>query len=215
LTDAELLDVIEAWFPAMRLALERLDQHEGVIYVGGSMYLEAFRQLAPRYRTAINDIFDAHDVAWQLVGEAIVSRNSLLMHAEIVEPVLALTDGNPRLANVEKAYQAALRELKPGGDPADAITDAGTALQEMLVAAGAKGNALGQLLADARKRELLGPYDSKLAEGFDALGHWVSADRSARGDAHHVRPSTSEDAWLAVRVSGALILRLAAGRRRS
>jgi len=136
------------------------------------------------------------------------------MHATIIEPVLTLTNGDARYAKVEKAYQDALRELKPGGSPSDAITDAATALQEMLEAVGAKGNALGPLFADVQKRELLAPYDSKLAEAIEALGEWVSADRSGRGDAHHVREASRDDAWLAVRVAGALILRLAAGRQR-
>jgi hypothetical protein len=136
------------------------------------------------------------------------------MHATVVEPVLALAQGEPKLAAVEHAYQDALSELKPDGDPSDAVTDAGTALQEMLVAVGARGNALGPLLTDARKRELLAPYDSKLAEAIEGLGDWVSADRSERGDAHHVRDASRDDAWLAVRVAGALILRLAAGRKR-
>jgi hypothetical protein len=84
----------------------------------------------------------------------------------------------------------------------------------MLVAVGARGNALGNLLADARKRGLLAPYDSKLTEAIDAIGAWVSAERSERGDAHHVREASRDDGWLAVRVAGALILRLAAGRKR-
>jgi hypothetical protein len=48
--------------------------------------------------------------------------------------VLALLHGESRLAAVERGFQDALCELKPGGNPADAITDAATALQEMLVA---------------------------------------------------------------------------------
>jgi hypothetical protein len=36
----------------------------------------------------------------------------------------------------------------------------------------------------------------------------VSADRSERGDAHLVKESDSDDAWLVVHVVGALILRL-------
>jgi hypothetical protein len=91
----------------------------------------------------------------------------------------------------------------PGGDPADAITDVGTALQEMLVYLGAQGNALGPLLKDAEQRGLLGPYDAKLVG-------WVSADRSNRGDTHSASSATKGDAWLTVHVVGALILRLEA-----
>ena len=213
-SDPEVLDVVEAWYPAIRRVAAAVDASSGMYYPGGSPNDRIVDMVAARYRATINDIFDEREVAWQLVGETIVPRSSVAMHSHVVEPVFALTDGQPRFANVEKAYQDALRELKPDGDPADAITDAGTALQEMLTAVGARGNALGPLLADARKRELLGPYDSKLAQGIEALGEWVSADRSARGDAHHVRDASRDDAWLAVRVTGALILRLASGRKR-
>ena len=213
-TDSQVLDIVEAWYPATQRVVEAVDASSGVHYQGGSYTMRTAENIGAQYRAAINDIFDDGDVAWQLVGETIVPRSSLAMHATVVEPIFTLTQGDPKLASVEKAYQDALRELKPGGDPSDAITDAGTALQEMLTVAGAKGNALGPLLADARKRGLLAPYDSKLAEAIDAIGDWVSADRSQRGDAHNVRDASRDDAWLAVRVAGALILRLAAGRKR-
>jgi hypothetical protein len=213
-SDAEVLDVIEAWYPAIQRVVDAVDASSGVYYTTGSPNKHAAEVAGARFRARINDVFDERDVAWQLVGERIVPRSSAAMHATVVEPVFALTNGEPRLAAVEKSYQDALRELKPGGDPSDAITDAARALQEMLTAAGARGNALGPLLADAHKRELLAPYDSKLADAIDALGDWVSADRSARGDAHHVGEANRDDAWLAVRVAGALILRLAAARRR-
>lgn len=213
-TDAEVLDIVEAWFPATALIVETLDQASMEMWAGGSVVARARDRLAVGYRARINDIFDDRDVAWHLAGTSIVPRSSAAMHREVIEPVFALTGANPRLAGVERAFQKALIELKPDGDPADAITDASTALQEMLESAGAKGNALGPLLKDARKRELLGPYDSKLAEAVELLGDWVSADRSERGDAHHSREATRDDAWLTVRVVGALILRLGAGRKR-
>jgi hypothetical protein len=213
-TDGQVLDIIEAWFPAMKRVAEAMHSSSGYYYPSGSPTLRVVDQVGTRYRERINDIFEERDVAWALVGERIVPRASAAMHATVVEPVFAFTQGEPRLAAVEKSFQDALRELKPDGDPSDAITDAGRALQEMLVVAGAHGNALGPLLADARRRELLSPYDSKLADGVEALGEWVSADRSQRGDTHHVRDASRDDAWLAVRVAGALILRLAAGRKR-
>jgi hypothetical protein len=174
----EVLDVVEAWF------------------------LTAAYQAEPNFdsfRASINRIFDEHDIAYQLVGGEIVSRDSMVMHAQVVGPALSLLHGSPKLSAVEKAYQDALRELKPGGDPGDAITDAGTALQEMLIACGASGKSLGPLMKDATKRGIIGPYDAKLIE-------WVSADRSTRGDAHSASAASLDDAWLAVHVVGALIL---------
>ena len=213
-THGQVLDMVEAWFPAMGRVAEAMGSSSGYYYPAGAPAMRVRDNVAVRYRERINDIFEERDIAWALVGDRIVPRSSAAMHATIVEPVFGLTQGDARLAHVETSFQKALLELKPGGDPSDAITDAGRALQEMLVAAGARGNALGPLLADARKRELLTAYDSKLAEGIDALSEWVSADRSQRGDAHHVRDASRDDAWLAVRVVGALILRLAAGRKR-
>jgi hypothetical protein len=64
------------------------------------------------------------------------------------------------------------------------------------------------MLDDARKRGLLGPHDSKLARGVEQIGDWVNADRSERGDAHLEKDADADDAWLAVHVAGALIVRL-------
>jgi hypothetical protein len=156
----------------------------------------------------VNQILDEDDIAFQIVGREVLPRESMAMYADVVAPALSLLHGDVRLTKVERAFHDALKELKPGRSPADAITDAGTALQEMLVALGAQGNALGPLLGSARQKGLLGPYDSKLADGVQKIGDWVSADRSERGDAHLVKESDADDAWLAVHVVGALILRL-------
>jgi hypothetical protein len=213
-TDAECLDIIESWIQAVGLVDEQV--RDGSLGYVSPDYLASIVGLSVEpYRRRINEVLDDHDVAWQLVGAEMMPRSSLAMHATVVEPVFALTTGDARLGAVEKAYQAALRELKPGGDPPDAITDAGTALQEMLLAAGANGAALGALLADARRQGLLGPKDSDLVAGIEQIGVWVAAERNERGDAHRgASPATKEDAWLVVRVAGALILRLAAGGRR-
>ena len=212
-TDDQVVDIIEAWFVAAAQIVTAATSHSGS-YGGGWQEREALTAATEAYRRKVNEILDDHDVAWQLVGDEMIPRSSTAMHATIIEPVITLTGGDSRFASVEKAYRAALRELKPGGSPSDAITDAGTSLQEMLEAVGAKGDTLGRLLVDARKRELLAPYDSKLAEAVESIGDWVSADRSGRGDAHHVRDASKDDAWLAVRVAGALVLRLGAGRKR-
>jgi hypothetical protein len=213
-SDAEVVEIIEAWFTATRGLLAEIEQGRRVIESGGNSAEGMALTLGDAFRHRVNEILDDHDIGWQLAGDEMIPRSSTFMHSTIVEPVLALTAGRPALRAVEQAFQKALVEMKPGGDPADAITHAGTALQEMLEAVGAKGSALGDLVTDARKRGLLAPYDSKLADAVKALGDWVSADRSNRGSAHHVRDASREDAWLAIRVAGALILRLAAGKKR-
>ncbi|MBM7463196.1 hypothetical protein [Microbacterium dextranolyticum] len=38
---------------------------------------------------------------------------------------------------------------------------------------------------------------------------WASADRSNTGDAHNADTASAEDAWFAIHIVGAIILRLA------
>ena len=61
-----------------------------------------------------------------------------------------LLHSQPRFAQAEVAYQNALAELR-NRDAANAITDAGTALQEVLMALGCDGGSLGDLLTSAKK----------------------------------------------------------------
>jgi hypothetical protein len=123
--------------------------------------------------------------------------------------VLVLIASRPGLAKAARDYRNAVEEVQdPKGKPDDAITDAAGALQAMLEAMGAEGNSLSPLFKSARGKGLLGPYDGKLAAAVEALVDWVSADRSGRGDAHGGGPATRADAWLTVRIVGALLLRL-------
>lgn len=112
---------------------------------------------------------------------------------------------------VERAYRKALHEI--ASDPSDAITDAGTALQEALGQLGAAGNQLGDRLRSAKRRGLLVGHDERLVKAIEDMGHWVAADRSVHGDAHNADEALTADAWLAVHVAGALILRLTGPRR--
>lgn len=194
--DEQMLDVIEAFFVALQQSSAM-----NTYMVSEASQIAGFRQ-------RVNEILDDHELAYQLVGTEVIARESMAMHADVIAPALSLLHVNPRLEKVEKAFHDALSELKPHGNAADAITDAATALQEMLLALGAEGNSLGPLLSSARKGGLVGPHDSKLAEGVEKIGEWVSADRSTRGDAHGVTDADRDDAWLAVHVVGALILRL-------
>jgi hypothetical protein len=135
---------------------------------------------------------------------------SPVLQAKVVTPVQRLLSSRAELGAVEVAYQKALNETSPD----DAITDAGTALQEMLTALDCTGNALGPLISSARKRGLLGAHDSPLVDGLERIMNWVSADRSSLGDGHRGKSgATAEDAALIVHVVGALILRLTKGPR--
>lgn len=165
------------------------------------------------FESEVNERLASRRVGFELVDGQMIAKDSQELHAEVVAPVLRLLSGRSGWENVETAYQDALRELH-GGSPGDAITDAGTALQEALTALGCKGNALGDLLKDAKKRGLLAAHDAQLEKAIVDIGHWVSADRSTKGDAHNAEPALQDDAWLTVHVVGALILRLVAGTER-
>lgn len=163
---------------------------------------------------AINSVLNEHRIAFEMINGEMVEFESKELHSEVVAPVLRLLSGRPGWDKVESAYQDALREISDN-KPGDAITDAGTALQEALVTLGCTGNALGPLAKDARKKGLLAPHDETLNDAIQKIIDWVSADRSTTGDAHKASQATRDDAWLAVHVVGALILRLAGGSPRA
>jgi hypothetical protein len=129
------------------------------------------------------------------------------MHDAVVAPTLYLLHSQPRFADAETAYQNALKELR-NRDPADAITDAATALQDVLLALGCTGNALGPLLKSARSKGLLKGSDTPLTEAIGRTVDWVSATRG-EGEAHTGDPDINmSDAWMMVHVVGALAIRL-------
>jgi hypothetical protein len=127
------------------------------------------------------------------------------VHNATIEPALNLLIDR-RYERAQAAFRDALREIQ-NRKPDDAITDAGTALQETLGELGCQGNTLGRLISDARG--LLAGHDEKLTAGIVAFLEWASADRSEKGDAHKHSDATIDDAWLTVHVVGALIRRLA------
>lgn len=128
------------------------------------------------------------------------------MLQEAVEPALKLLIGS-QFAAAHGAYLDALKEIS-NGKADDAITDAGTALQETLTALGCQGNALGPLIKDAKKNGLLAGHDQNLVDGIIKFMDWASADRSTTGDAHKHSDADVSDAWLMVHIVGALIVRL-------
>jgi hypothetical protein len=54
-----------------------------------------------------------------------------------------------------------------------------------------------------------------MLDAIEKAMHWVAADRSEMGDAHHATQATREDAWLIVHVVGAVMVRLASGQQRT
>jgi hypothetical protein len=175
--------------------------------------IEAAMQVfaSDEFDRAVKEILEQERIAYRVVNRQLVPFESLELHETVVAPTLRLLAGRPELADVEEGYQGALKEI--GSNPADAITDAGRALQAMLTVIGCVGNSIGAQLKDARRKNLLAPHDATLSAGIEKIIDWVSADRSERGDTHKAVNVTPEDAWFAVHVVGALILRLAEGRR--
>ena len=152
------------------------------------------------YREATALILAEHRAAFDFIDGQMVPFESREMHVAVVEPTLRLLAGRADWDGVELAYRNALHEI--GTDPADAVTDAGTALQVALEQLGCGGNALGPLGRSAVGMGILSGHDQKLVD-------WVAADRSQSGDTHNADPVTRDDAWFAVHVVGALLLRLA------
>jgi hypothetical protein len=158
---------------------------------------------AQKFEDRANEILLAHRISFELINGLMIERESQDLHVEIVAPVLRLLSGRPEWDSVEASYQKALKEISDG-HPDDAVTDAATALQDTLTLLGCEGNALGPLIADARKKGLIAGHDAPVF-------NWVSADRSQTGDGHHKSNANTQDAWLAVHVVGALVLRLVTG----
>lgn len=195
---------------------------EGVVdaveALSGALHTQRLQGAASNY--AGGEYFDLmvatvlreHRISYDLIAQEMVPIKSLAMHANVIEPSLRLLAGRPDLAGVETAYQNALDELAKG-KAGDAITDAGTALQEMLTTLGCEGNALGPLIKSAKSKGLLAGHDAPMVEMIEKAAHWVSADRSEKGDAHSSVEPALDDAWFTVNVVGALLLRLSKGAR--
>jgi integrase len=147
----------------------------------------------------------------QIENAAKLNHQLRTSHGDALGPVWALLVRRSDLLDVARAYRDAVEAMEgPKPRPKSAITAAARALQAMLTAMGAKGNSLGPLFVSARSKELFGPHDAKLADALQSLVDWVSADRSERGDAHKDTDGGPEDAWLALRIVAALLLRLEA-----
>ncbi|WP_445156032.1 hypothetical protein ACTWLI_07660 [Arthrobacter sp. Hor0625] len=166
---------------------------------------EEFAELC---RTALRE----HRISFDFVADQMVEFSSMEMHDAVVSPVLTLLSGRSDFDSAELAYRDALDEIADG-KPGDAITDAGTALQETLTALGCEGNALGPLIKSAKNKGIIAAHDLPMIDALDKVMNWVSADRSTYGDAHAATTSTVEDAWFIVHITGAVILRLSQGGR--
>ena len=176
------------------------------------------RNLGPdlqrEFEQTVNDLLKQHRISFEMISGEMIAKESQELHATVVEPVLTLLSKRPGWGDIETSYQQALKHLL-AGDAGSAITSAGTALQDSFVRVGCKGNQLGDLIRDAKKRGFLSSHDAKLTGAIQDIAHWVSSDRSTMGNAHHASNATEADAWLTVHVVGALILRLSSESQRT
>jgi hypothetical protein len=155
---------------------------------------------------AVHEILEEERVAFDFADGQMVPFESKELYQAVMEPAMKLLH-NPSFSEAEKAYQHALEEVT-SGKPGDAITDAGTALQETLNALGCEGNSLGPLIKSAKAKGLLVAHDARMTKAIEDVMEWVSADRSEKGDSHKADAAQKEDAWLIIHVVGALIVRL-------
>lgn len=139
-------------------------------------------------------------------GREIILREDLGASVLIDKPLASLVTSNPALRAVDDKLREALSEIA-AGNAADAVTDAGTALQMLLEHLGYTGGQLGDQLKAARKAGWLSGVDTPLAAAVDSLGTWIASIRNQRSDAHHGPDPDARDAELAVRVVGLLVLR--------
>jgi len=192
-TDSEKVpDVIEA----LSLAFDNQQSYYGTMQSSGRSF-----------EKNVNIVLRQHRISYDFVGNHMVEHSTSVLHTEVVMPTLRLLSGRAGWSGVENAYQEALVELSAGRAP-NAITDASTALQEALTACGCEGANLGPLISSARKKGLLAAHDSPMLNAIEKSLQWVSADRANTGDAHSTTAASVEDAWLAVHIVGAIILRL-------
>jgi hypothetical protein len=157
------------------------------------------------------EILEEERIAFDFSSGQMIAFESKELFQAILEPAVQLLH-DPRFNAAETAYQHALEEVSKG-KPGDAITDASTALQGMLVALGCSGNSLGPLIKSARNKGLLAAHDERLTKAITDVVDWVAADRSATGDAHKADKAAKADAWLMIHIVGSLIVRLGSGDR--
>lgn len=164
------------------------------------------------YEEVVNSILNEERIGHKFLdGELVAFQDDELMQG-VVEPALKLLISR-QFEGAQKSYREALEQIsheKAG----NAITYAGTALQETLEALGCKGNALGALITDAKEKGLLGKRDTPLEDGVRRFLHWAASERNQNSDAHRYSEAPIEDAWLMVHIVGALIVRLTSGEPR-
>lgn len=204
--DNDRLDVVAAVLYAVT-ALAQEDDESIEVEVGWNQ-----EWVSPTYDPdalveTVNDILLGYRVDWMWEAGRFQQRGNHVLHAEVVKPASTFLDLSPRFARASAGFEAALTRLSENR-PAVAITDAATAVQEFFRALGIEGQSISDQLNGAATAGVISQADRKLLKPFV---DWVNADRSSRGNVHQFRDDdvTKADAWLAIHVAAALIVRLA------
>lgn len=203
----ERLDVIAAVVLAF-VWLSENDSEEVSVSVGE---WDNYRYELPTYATStfigiVNDLLLGARVEWHYQEGQFVPRGNLILHSEVVKPATILLDADPKFAKASAGFQTALTRLAEN-KPDVAITDAASAIQEFFRALGVAGNSISDQLDNAQKASVISAADRQILK---PIVGWVNADRSERGNAHHHRDGDvlRADAWLALHVAAALMVRL-------
>ena len=151
------------------------------------------------YMKRIAEILLEDRINYDFIDGKIIPRETQVLHSNVILPTLRLLGSGEKWRQVETNYLKGLKEIS-ANDPADAITDFGSALEDFLKAIGCSGGTLGKLITDGVNRSTITGRDRKL---FD----WVATERNA-GEAHGGGGTESlSDAWLVANVIGSVILR--------
>lgn len=135
-TDDQVVDIIEAFFVAAAQVVA-VATSQSAPYGGGWQEREALNAAIAAYRSKVNEILDDHDIAWQLVGDEMIPRSSIAMHATIIEPVITLTGGDARFAKrregvprgaarAQAGWQSPTRNHSGGDEPAGDVGGGGS-----------------------------------------------------------------------------------------
>jgi hypothetical protein len=204
-SDDDRLDVVAA----VMYAFVRLGESDDDPVETGSWNSNEWEQ--PWYRLTeftetVNDILLGARVNWEFVDGRFLPRSSSVLHEEVVRPATVLLESDPKFAKASAGLQLALTRLSEN-KPDAAVTDAGSAIQELFRALGARGNSIGDQLNAAQRSGAITASDRNLLK---PIVDWVNADRSDHGNAHAHRDGdvTRADAWLAIHVAAALAVRL-------
>lgn len=156
------------------------------------------------FQERITEILEDHRIGFAFINGKFLPRSGSVADREILIPAVEFLTGDPRFADADAEYCEALDAIQHR-QPDEAITKACTALQSALAALGCDDDKLSTQVALAAGKGLFAKHDKPL-QG------WLIADRGNFGSAHPGdRPAAREDAWLAVHVVGAIILRLSRG----